>query len=304
MNTWFYQHRRALGRALYRFWHAPLSSLLSALVIGISLALPTGGHLLVGNVAALAGNLSATPQISVFMSAEATPEQVAEVSQKLRQTAQVSHVRHVPREETLARLKQSEGMRDVLESLPRNPFPDTLIVTPGGSDPALFERLASGFAKLPRVEQVQVDSEWIKRLHALLSLGEALVWLLGAMLAVALVVIVFNTIRLQILTQRQEIGVTRLLGATDSFIRRPFYYFGALQGLLGGFVALALIVCAITLLRAPMGEALQAFGLSVELQGPEMADSLALLGIATAIGWLGAAISLRQNLERDSAGGA
>ena len=148
----------------------------------------------------------------------------------------------------------------------------------------------------PKVAHVQLDSAWVERLHALLGLGRSAVLMLAGLLGFALVVVTFNTIRLQILTQRQEIAVSRLLGATDPFIRRPFYWFGGLQGALGGLVALGTMALGVEALAAPVARLAETYGAVFALSGPDLEASLAIVAFAAFLGWLGAAISVRRHL--------
>jgi cell division transport system permease protein len=295
--NWFAQQARAFARAVRRLAGAPLSTLLSALVIGIALALPAGGQVLLSSFLGLARDVSGTPQISLFLALDASKADVAQIDARLKGHADLAGTSFVSREAALARLRESEGLADVLDSLPRNPFPDAFIATPKGEDPQLFERLQAEFEKLPKVEHVQLDSAWVKRLAALINIGHTAIWMLAVLLGTALVVVTFNTIRLQILMQKEEIGVSRLLGATDRYIRRPFYWFGALQGALGGLLAWGIVVASVALLRQPASQLAGAYGLDFALRGPQAAEVALLVLFAAILGWLGAALSVGRHLR-------
>ncbi|HJV25307.1 MAG TPA: permease-like cell division protein FtsX [Aromatoleum sp.] len=295
MNHWFYLHGRALMQALRRLAAQPLGTLLSALVVGIALSLPAAGYLLLDNVASLARGVSGTPEISVFMGQDASASDVAAAEKQLRGDAQVAGYRYVAKDEALRQLERN-GLGDVLGGLTANPLPDAFIVTPRGEDPAVYDTLSARFAAWPGVAHVQLDSAWVKRLHALLGLGRLAVLLLAGLLGFALVIVTFNTIRLQILTQRHEIDVSRLLGATDPFIRRPFYWFGSLQGLLGGCVALATVWATVEALGGPVASLAETYGAVFALTGPGLREAAAILGFAAFLGWLGSAISVRRHL--------
>ena len=241
--------------------------------------------------------VAATPQISVFMALDAAKKEIAEIESLLRKHPQTREVRLVQREDTLKRFKESEGLAEVIESLPRNPFPDAFVVVPRDESSAALEAMRAEFAKYPRVEHVQLDSAWVKKLDALLRLARLAVTLLAAVLGVALVAVTFNTIRLQILTQQEEIEVSRLLGATDAFIRRPFYYFGALQGLAGGLVAWSAVLIATLLLRGPVADLAALYGIEFALHILPLADSVLLFGLAALLGWAGAWLSLTRHLR-------
>jgi cell division transport system permease protein len=297
MRIWLLHHRDALLLALRRLVSAPVNMLLSLLAVGIALALPAGGQMLLTNVMRLAGESAPTPQISLFLELSADRKAVQEIDGRLKNHPAVRSARFIAREETLARMKKNEGLNEVIEALPRNPFPDAFVIRPADDGPEAMEQLAAELRKLPKVEHVQLDSAWVRRLDALLRLARTCVALLALLLGVGLIAITFNTIRLQVLTGRAEIEVSRLLGATDGFIRRPFQYFGFIQGLLGGAVAW-LIVGGITLwLRAPVGEMARAYGIEFALRPLGAIDSAALLLAAATLGWLGASLSLRQHLR-------
>lgn len=295
MSQWFYLHGRALAQALRRLAAQPLGTLLSALVVGIALSLPAAGYLLLDNVASLARGVSGTPEISLFLAQEAGAADIAAIEKRLRGDARLAGYRHVPKDEALRQLERS-GLGDVMGGLTGNPLPDAFVVTPRGEDPALYDALRAEFGAVPAVAHVQLDSAWVKRLHALLGLGRSALLILAGLLGFALVIVTFNTIRLQILTQRHEIDVSRLLGATDPFIRRPFYYFGSLQGLLGGCVALATVWGTVYALAGPVASLAETYGAVFALSGPGPRESAAILGFAAFLGWLGSAISVRRHL--------
>ncbi|MFN3986235.1 MAG: permease-like cell division protein FtsX [Rhodocyclaceae bacterium] len=295
MLNWVYLHTRACSQAFRRLLGQPLGTLLSAMVVGIALSLPAAGYVLLDNVALLARGVSGTPEISLFLSDEAGEAEVREIGARLRAEAGVASFRHVPREEALAQLERA-GLGDVLGGLPSNPLPDAYVVTPRGEEPERYEALYATFTSWPDVAHVQLDSAWVQRLHALLGLGKSAVLLLAGLLGFALVIVTFNTIRLQILTQRHEIDVSRLLGATDQFIRRPFYWFGSLQGALGGLVALATVWLTVEALGGPVASLAATYGAVFALAGPGGREAAAIVGFAAFLGWLGSAISVRRHL--------
>ena len=298
MRVWLAQHQDAALLALRRLAGAPLNSLLSLIAIGVALALPAGGQMLLANALQLAGTTSAVPQISIFMAATAERRATTEIESRLGKYGGIKQVQFVAREETLARMKANPGLREVIEVLPANPFPDAFVVTAADERPEAMEKLAVEFRQWPKVEHVQLDSAWVRRLDALLRLGRTAVILLGALLGAGLIAISFSIIRMQVLTHRTEIEVSGLLGATDGFIRRPFLYYGVLLGLGGGIVAWLLVGAAALWLRTPLGELVRLYDLSLVLQSLDARDSTLLLGFAAGLGWLGAMISLRQHLRQ------
>lgn len=296
MRIWLVQHREAVLLALRRLAVAPVNSLLSLLAIGIALALPAGGQMLVTNALHLAGTSSAVPQISVFMAANAERRAASEIESRLNKFGGVKQVQFLAREDTLARMKANPGLGDVVEALPANPFPDAFVITVTDDRPEAMERLAVEFRQWPKVEHVQLDSAWVRRLDALFKLGRTAVLLLGTLLGAGLVAISFSIIRMQVLTHRGEIEVSQLLGATDGYIQRPFLYYGVLLGLGGGIVAWLLVGAAAFWLRTPLGELVRLYDLTLMLEPLDARDTAVLLSLAAGLGWLGATISLRQHL--------
>lgn len=302
MKIWLAQHLDALIRAGRRLAMTPFNTLLSLIAIGIMLALPASSQMLLGNTLRFVRDTegpaaSTTAQISLFMQIEAERRDSTAMTAKLKEHPGIAALRFVSRDETLKRMQDDPSLRDVLSALPHNPYPDTFIITPHDDNPVAMERLRDELAQWPGVEHVQLDSAWVRRLDAMLRLGRMAVALLGALLGVGLVAIVFTTLRLQVLAQRAEIEVCQMLGATDAYIRRPFHYFGLLQGLAGGLVAWG-IVYAITLaLRLPVAELAALYGVKLALQPLPLGDSLSLFGLAAGLGWFGAALSVGRTLR-------
>jgi cell division transport system permease protein len=232
------------------------------------------------------------------MASSADRRAATEIGARLAQFGGVKQVQFLSREDTLARMKANPGLRDVIEALPANPFPDAFIVTAADDSAVAMEKLAVEFRQWPKVEHVQLDSAWIRRLDALLKLGRTAVLLLGTLLGAGLIAISFSIIRMQVLTHRAEIEVSQLLGATDGFIQRPFLYYGVLLGLGGGIVAWLLVGGAALWLRTPLSELVRLYDLTLVLEALDAGDSALLLGLAAGLGWVGATISLRQHLRQ------
>ena len=297
MKGFIFQHRAALNGALRRLVAAPLSTILSLLVIGTALALPSAGWVVLDNSSTIAGNASGVQQISLFMTLDADKKDVAEIKSRLRDAA-LGAWRFVAKDEALQHLKSSEGMAEIIESLPKNPLPDAFVVEPANTEPESLEGLAKTFSAWPKVAHVQLDSAWVKRFNAFLQIGKLSVVMLAGLFAGALVVVTFNTIRLQILAHAAEIEVAKLIGATDAFVRRPFQYFGALQGALGGLFAALLVSMAGLLLEAPVSELVALYGGGFALRGLSLASIAVLMSIGAGLGWLGAQLSVAIHLRR------
>lgn len=296
MRRWLSQHRAALARALRRLVAAPFNTLLSLLVIGIALTLPAFGYVALDSLRELGRSTSAVQQISVFMEVGASKAEVAEIDTRLRALTRV-RTTFVPRDEALERLRRNGEMADIVGSLPRNPLPDAFIVEPQDSSPETLAALHDEFAAWPKVAHVQLDAAWIKRFDAFLRLGKLAVLLLAGLFGAGLIAVTFNTIRLQVMAQAAEIEVARMIGATDAFIRRPFYYFGALQGACGGLVAAALVFGALHLLAGPVGELAALYGASFALHAPDTVEVGVLAAIGALLGWVGAQLSVSLSLR-------
>ena len=295
MKAWLAHHGQSFALAWRRLTATPVNSLLSLVAVGIALALPAGGQMLLSGARELAGYATATPQISVFMAIATERGRTNEIGSRLEKHAGVRQARFLAREETLSRMKSNPGLREVIDALSANPFPDAFVVSARDEAPEAMEKLAVEFRKWPGVEHVQLDSAWVRRLDALLRLGRTGLLLLAGLLGGGLIAITFSITRMQVLTQRAEIEVSRLLGATEAFIRRPFLYLGLLLGLGGGAVAWLLVAGATIWLRAPLAELAGLYDLNLTLRPLGLVDSILLLACAGSLGWLGAAFSLRQN---------
>lgn len=294
--NWLLAHFDTLRESLSRLGRQPFATMLNVVVLGIALSLPAGFYIGLDNLQAFSRQLSSDPQISIFMATDAGQAEVSTVEQRLKRLPEAGRVEFIPRDQALAKLKRSAGLTDVLASLQQNPLPDAFVVTAKSNNPNTLESLRDQVQKWPKVEHVQLDAEWARRLDAVLGVGRLLVALLAVLLAVALVVVTFNTIRLQILTRRDEIEVSRLIGATNPFIRRPFLYFGALQGVAGGAAAWAIVSFAVFLLNGQLADLAMSYGVAFKVEALSAVDSGLLLAFAATLGWLGAWLSVSRHL--------
>jgi cell division transport system permease protein len=304
MNTWFRQHRFALGAALSHVRKAPGSFLFNVLVVAIALALPFAGLTLLDNVRPLSEQLSVDPEISLFMKLDATRDEARAVGPQLRRIVGDGSARiaFVPREQALEGMKDKSGLSDVIATLGDNPLPDSYVVKLAGfasaGDAARVDAIAGQMRTLAGVDTVQVDSAWVKRLAALLGVLRLALLLLAVTLGTVVIAVVFNTIRLQVLTQRDEIAVSKLLGATDNFIHRPFYYTGALLGLCAGAVALGAVALALQPLNTAIAEFARLYASEFQLTALPALPIAGLLAISAGLGLVGAMLSVQRHLAR------
>ena len=294
MIVWLRQHREAFARAFGKLMQQRGASLLNALVIGVALSLPAGGYALLANLQGAAQRFTVEPQLSVFLRLEARR---ADLEPRLKADARIAQMRFVSRDEALRELRQAEGLAEVVAALERNPLPDAFVLRAREPSAAALEALAADLRTLPGVARVQVDSAWAQRLGALARIGKLALAFLAALLATGLIAVTFNTIRLQILTLREEIEVSQLLGATDAFVRRPFLYLGVLQGLAGGILGLAVLWAGIATLNRPVRELAQTYGSDFQLALLPWPEALVLLAAAALLGWLGALLSVSKYLR-------
>ena len=298
MRHVFTQHFGILRRVWQRMFASKLAGFFNILVIGIAISLPSGMYALLQNAQSLAAQFSGTPQISLFLSLDTKAEEVDRVRKRLAQHPDIARVEFVARTKALEKLKQNTSLDDVVDSLNQNPLPDAFIVYPKQGEAESLDALRNDLAKLEKVEHAQLDSDWAHKLNALLKFGRFAVAILASLLSLALITITFNTIRLQILTRHDEIEVAKLIGATNSFIRRPFLYFGALQGLLGGIAAWFIVTAELLLLNGPLGSLSELYASQFVLHTLPIGDSLSLLLLSTYLGWLGAWLSVAQHLSK------
>ncbi len=298
MRAWLWQHRDALVTTVARLVRTPVATLLNLGVIGVALALPVGLYVGLDNLRGFTRSLASDPQLSVFLALDAGRPEVEKTRARLAQHPGVREARFVPRDQALKELKASTGLGDVTDSLPQNPLPDAFVVLPRDRAPDALEKLRGEIAGWPGVTHVQLDTAWARRLEAGLKVARLAVGLVATLFAFALVAVTFNTIRLQILTRREEIEVSKLIGATDPFIRRPFLYFGALQGLAGGIAAWAMVWAGVQFLNGALAELAQLYDAQFALRHLGLEDSVSLLVFSAGLGWFGSWLSVSQHLAR------
>ena len=302
----FREHGFACRAAFARITAAPGSFIFNVLVIALALILPLAGLTLLDNVRPVSQGIAVEPEISVFLSTETPGGRIQAIGDEIRSLIQreqlKAKVEFISRDKALESLKQRAGLGDVVATLGNNPLPDAYVLKLASAEDAAgasrIEKLAASIGKLSGVEIVQMDSAWVKRLAALMTLATLVLWLLAATLSGVVLAVVFNTIRLQVLTQSEEIAVSRLLGATDAFVSRPFYYTGAILGLAAGALALAGVMLALLLLNTSVTQLAALYGSPFRLV-PLPADTAAiLLAGSAALGVLGAALSVRRSLRQ------
>lgn len=286
LGTWVDHHVYSLVASVGRLLRKPWASALTIGVMAVALALPLGLWVALDNVERFAGDVQEAREVSVYLTPDTDVQRAQALADRLRAREDVTAVELRTPEQGLEELRASSGLGDAIAALGENPLPSLLIVSPAGDE----RLLAQSLGKLPEVDVVQHDAAWRERLDNWLRFGARLAWVLAALLGLGALLVVGNTVRLDVQARREEIGVLQLLGATDGFIRRPFLYLGLSYGLLAGLLALAMLTVAALALGAPLAGLAASYGSDFALQGFAPLQALAVVAGAGLLGWLGAGI--------------
>lgn len=302
MTVWLREHLFAVRSALSHLRCSPGNFLFNVLVVAIALALPIAGLTLIENIRPISSQLSIEPEISVFLSADTSRSDATALSLPIKKILKDSQIEgklsFTPKEKALAAMQDSSGIAEVLSSLGGNPLPDAYVLSLSNSDAGKLDKLVGQLKALNFVEVVQVDSAWVKRLAALVQILQIGLAFLAITLAVVVIVVVFNATRLQVVSHQAEISVTRLLGASNAFIQRPYFYTGALLGLIAALLALMLIALGLQPLNQAIAEFAKLYASEFRLVPLGLLPSLALLAVAMLLGLCGAWLSVRRQLAR------
>ncbi len=310
MKTWIRQHASAALNAAKQIFSAPGNFLFNVLVVAVALSLPIAGLTLIENIRPISSQLSIEPEMSLFLKTDLSrgnATALADTIKKLLKNSDTpAKIAFVPKESALNALQASSGLGDVLATLGDNPLPDAYVLSfeqhfelvTQQSSPAKIEALAAQLEKLPEIDHVQIDSNWIRRLAALMHLAQFILIAVAIILSVVVITVIFNATRLQVLSHRAEIRVIRLLGATSPYIRRPYYYTGALLGLMAGLSALAIVAAALQPLNQAILEFATLYGSTFQLTPLNLVFSLYLLISSAILGLFGAYLSVRHQVKQ------
>ena len=292
MKTWLTHHAQALRLVLSRFKQNKLSTLLICLSIGVTLALPSVAYIVLDNLNGLVSGVKSESKISVFLTDKHDKALVSSIEKTLKQNHAIQQVIYVSKEDALEQLTAIDANKSMLDSLQGNPLPDAFFVEPKSLDATSIDALKIELSKIDGVETVLVDGIWIKRLNSFLLLGKKILVILAGLLGFALIAVIANTIRMQILTQSAEIELSQLIGATKSFIRRPFLYIGGLYGFGGGVLALLITWLMILFLNRTIQTIANSYQSDFNLHFLSLNEFLVILVMSIALGWLSAYFSL------------
>jgi len=299
IRNYLLRHAQVFLNSLGQLFRTPISSLMTLLVIAITLVLPTGLYIILDNLKGLGGSLGDSVRITLFLEKNTSQSATDTLLSKLKRHPDVDKVRYLSPSESLEDFKALSGFGQIVDQLDENPLPAVIQVVPSSGQRQLeqLESLATELRKLPHIELAQLDSKWVERLRTLLELGTRGVIILASLLAMGVLLIIGNTIRLAVLNRRREIEIIKLVGGTDAFVRRPFLYAGTLQGALGALISVGLIYSILAALSGPISELNQAYGGQFELQGLGLDGSALLILSGGILGWAGARLAVWRHLR-------
>lgn len=299
IKNYFLRHAQVFFYSLGQLTRTPVATFLTVAVIGITLALPAGLYVAIENVQRLARGWEDNGQISLFLKQDVPGSSIEKLAEKIRRLPAVSWVDYVSRDAALAEFKRLSGFGEALNALDRNPLPAVLVVHPAAAymHPDKLQTLLKDLRRYNEVDIAQLDLDWVRRLHAILELARQGVLILASGLAVAVLLIVGNTIRLAVLNRRDEIEITKLIGGTNAFIRRPFLYAGTLQGLLGALLAWLLLALGLLFLSDPINILAGLYGSRFEAENLGFLATLTLIGSGGLLGWLGSRLAVSRHLR-------
>jgi len=296
---WLARHVSTSIAALGRLFRQPFSSLMIMLVIAVTLALPAAINVVIKNARAVSGSWDNALDFAVFLKEDLSVSEARDLGRLIAQRADVDGVDVITAEDALAEFKQQSGFGAALDRLPENPLPHTLVVRPGpGNTSASLILLQEEIGNLPEIDHVQVDTEWVQRFHAILDIARQAIVIGAALLGVAIVVIIGNTIRLDIENRREEIEVTKLIGASNAFVRRPFLWTGFWYGLFGGLMALALVFYGLHLLEQPVARLAGLYQSNIMIAALSVDESAAIVGIGVFLGLVGSWLTAARHMRR------
>ena len=299
LSTWATSHVSTAIGALGRLARQPFASIMIILVIAVTLALPASINLLVKNARTVSGSWDNALDFAVFLEQQVSVDEAEALARLIGLRADVESVHFISADDALVEFKQQSGFGEALDQLPDNPLPHTLVVRPGpGNTSASLILLQEEIGNLPEADFVQVDTEWLQRFHAILDIVRQAIAIGAALLAIAIVVIIGNTIRLDIENRRDEIEVTKLIGATNAFVRRPFLWTGFWYGLTGGLMALALVYYGLYMLSGPVARLAGLYQSRVAISSLNLVEAGAIIGIGVFLGLFGSWVTAARHMRR------
>ncbi|HTW74479.1 MAG TPA: permease-like cell division protein FtsX [Steroidobacteraceae bacterium] len=302
IGNWVTRHGHALRASLGQLARHGVASALTVLAIGLALALPLALQVLVDNVGGIGGSLADSLGLSVYMKPQISEAAARQLASAVRARRDVARVTLISAAQGLAILRQQPDLGAALDALSgnENPLPNVLEVHPAASatSPARLDALRAALAAEPGVDTVQLDRDWALRFNAIMALARRLLWLGAVLLALGVLVVIGNTVRLEIQGRREEIELTKLVGGSNAYARRPFLYAGVLYGVVAALLAWGIVTAVCLALADPVGHLAAAYGSHFALRGPDRPEIGILIGAGALLGWLGAAIAAGRQIAR------
>lgn len=299
LATWFSRHVSTAGGSLGRLFGQPFASLMIVLVIAVTLAIPAALNLVVKNAMAVSSGWDNALDFSIYLKRDVNESEAEGLARLIGQRADVAYVQLITAADALEEFKAQSGFGDALDQLSDNPLPHTLVVRPSPANTSQsMILLQEELANLPESDLVQVDTEWVQRFHAILDIVRRAIVIGAALLGMAIIVIIGNTIRLDIQNRREEIEVTKLIGASNAFVRRPFLWSGFWYGLFGGALALGLVQYGLFLLEKPAARLAGLYQSGLSVLALSLEESLSILGIGVLLGLVGSWFAAARHMRR------
>ena len=299
LRNWGSLHVSTAVAAFQRLARQPFASLMTILVIAVTLALPSSMHLLIKNAQSISASWDSALDFSVYLHTNTSIEEARRLADLIQQRADVEQVTLIPSDKALAEFRDQSGFGEALDHLTVNPLPHTIVVRPGGNHTEVSMGLLNEeLGNLPETDFVQVDTEWVRRFHAILEILQRSIAIGATLLGAAIIVIIGNTIRLDIQNRREEIEVTKLIGASNAFVRRPFLYSGLWYGLGGGLFALALVRYGLIALEAPVTRLAGLYNRPFTVLALGFVESLLIIGAGVALGLAGSWVAAARHMRR------
>jgi cell division transport system permease protein len=299
LSIWFTRHLQALLSSLGRLTRSPLSTFMTVAVLSIALAFPAGLKLLLDNAQRLSGGLDNSSNISIFLKQDIKSSQYDALKRQLMLKESIATLQLITPEEALEEFRNNSGFAEALDALDSNPLPAVMVISPSAafSNPQSAKELVAELRTLPEVDIAQLDLEWLQRFHAITEIAARGVLLLASLLALAVLLIIGNTIRLEIQNMKEEIEITKLIGGTNAFIRRPFLYTGFWYGILGGILAWILISVNMWLLTEPVKKLAGLYHSSFTLTSIDAFSLMVLIASSALLGLFGSWIAVARHLH-------
>lgn len=299
LRSYYSHHWLTFTESWRRVWSTPLSTLLTWLLVGVALSLPSGLYVLLSNAESLREDWQGTAQISLYLSSSASIDDGKALTAELSGRNGVQLARYLSSEQALQEFEQRSGMLGITESFDENPIPASIAVILAQTDqlPARSQQLLQELSELELVDEAQLDQQWLERLYQLMQLLERLAWALAILLSVAIVLIIGNTIRLSIENRRAEILIVKLTGGTNAYVQRPFIYYGLLFGLGGGLSCMLILAAVYVWIQPPLQALSAAYGGDFGLQGPGLLDAILLILVSSTLGVAGAWLAVYRHLR-------